>query len=139
MKYLGVKDKFILLDGSFVVPNTQSKSVSPANNSQIITPDEGYIGLDQVTVRGIYAIISVSYPEGSTCTCSNSDSSIVFTSENTSGSAIFPIPSSGTWTVKCYNGADYESSEKKKSVEVEITSDGQSESVVLTYEFVPLI
>lgn len=132
-QFLGIDGKFILLDGSFVLPNTQSKTVSPTNDMQVITPDEGYIGLDTVNIEGLYAIISVSYPEGSTCTCTSSDESIIFTAKDTNGNALFNIPCNGTWTVICYDGADYDSSENKKSEIVEITSEGQSVNLYINY------
>ena len=73
-----------------------------------------------------YAIISVTYPEGSTCTCSNG--SVTLTAKDTSGKALFVIPSAGTWTVKTVSGS------QTKSAAVEITAEGQVETVELTYE-----
>ena len=81
-----------------------------------------------------FAIIGVTYPAGSVCTCT--DGAKTLTLKDTIGLGIFLIPYAATWTVMCYDGADYESSEKKKSEVVEITTKGQSESVTLTYELV---
>lgn len=73
-----------------------------------------------------YAIISVTYPEGSVCTCSNG--SVTLPAKDTSGKAMFVIPSAGTWTVKAVSGS------KSKSKEISITAEGQVETVELTYE-----
>ena len=48
--------------------------------------------------RGVpYAIIGVTYPAGSVCTCA--DGTRTLTARDTSGKAVFVIPSAGTWTV----------------------------------------
>lgn len=74
-----------------------------------------------------YAIIGVTYPEGSVCTCSNG--SVTLTAKDTTGKALFVIPSAGTWTVKAVSGS------KSASKAVSITAEGQVETVVLAYEF----
>ena len=48
------------------------------------------------------AYISVTYPSGSTCTCSKSET--VLNAPDTTGACSFAIPSTGTWTVACTNG-----------------------------------
>ena len=73
----------------------------------------------------IYAVIGVTYPSGSTCTCTNGSKTL--TAKNTSGKAIFVIPSAGTWTVKAVKGSD------SASKAVSITAEGQVETVELTY------
>lgn len=73
-----------------------------------------------------FAVIGVTYPEGSTCTCS--DGTKTLTAKGTSGRAIFNIPYAATWTVSCTNGTD------TASQDVSITAEGQSESVALLYE-----
>lgn len=75
----------------------------------------------------IYAVIGVTYPSGSTCTCTNGSKTL--TVKNTSGKAIFVIPSAGTWTVKAVKGS------KSTSKAVSITAEEQVETVTLTYEF----
>lgn len=72
-----------------------------------------------------FAVIGVTYPEGSTCTCS--DGTKTLTAKGTSGRAIFNIPYAGTWTVSCTDGTD------TASESVSITADGQSETVELNY------
>lgn len=83
-----------------------------------------------ITRRGgssakVYAVIGVTYPTGSICTCSNGSKTL--TTKDTSGKAMFIIPSAGTWTVKAVNG------NKSASKAVSITADGQVETVELTY------
>jgi hypothetical protein len=83
-----------------------------------------------ITRRGgsgnkIFAVIGVTYPAGSICTCSNGSKTL--TTKDTSGKAMFIIPSAGTWTVKAVSGS------KSKSKAVSITAEGQVETVTLTY------
>ena len=73
-----------------------------------------------------YAAIGVTYPSGSVCTCTNG--TLTLTAKDTSGKAIFVIPSAGTWTVKAVSGS------KSTSKTVSITAEGQVETVVLAYE-----
>ena len=72
-----------------------------------------------------YAAIGVTYPSGSVCTCTNG--TLTLTAKDTSGKAIFVIPSAGTWTVKAVKGS------QSKSVAVKITAEGQVKTVELTY------
>lgn len=78
---------------------------------------------------GAYAFIIAAYPEGSTCTASNGSKTL--RAKDTSGSYVFKIPYAGTWTVSCTDGS------QTASATVSITSEGQSESVALSYR-VPL-
>ena len=73
-----------------------------------------------------YAIIGVTYPSGSVCTCSNGR--VTLTAKDTTGKALFVIPSAGTWTVKAVSGS------KSTSKAVSITAEGQVETVELVYE-----
>lgn len=73
-----------------------------------------------------YAVIGVTYPEGSVCTCTSG--TLTLTANDTSGKAIFTVPFAGTWTVTITNG------NKSKSKAVEITAEGQTESIILRYE-----
>lgn len=75
-----------------------------------------------------FAVIGVTYPAGSTCTCTNGSKTL--RAKDTTGKALFVIPSAGTWTVTITNGS------KTKSKAVEITAEGQTENVTLTYELV---
>ena len=75
-----------------------------------------------------YAIIGVTYPEGSVCTCT--DGTRTLTAKDTTGKAMFIIPSAGTWTVKAVKGS------KSKSKAVSITAEGQVETVELAHDYV---
>lgn len=83
------------------------------------------LGVSGTASGDIYAIIAVTYPAGSTCTCS--DGTTTLTARDTSGKALFNVPSAGTWTVSCTDG----SSTVSKSVT--ITATGQVESVSLYF------
>jgi hypothetical protein len=80
----------------------------------------------------LFAAIGVTYPEGSTCTCTNGVDT--FDAKNTSGQWAFGIPEPKTlpetWAVTVTDSAD---ATKTKSAEFEITREGQWESVVITY------
>ena len=76
----------------------------------------------------LFAIIAVTYPDGSVCTCSNGTKTLK--ARDTSGKALFNVPSAGTWTVSCTDG----SSTVSKSVT--ITATGQVESVKLSYDLI---
>lgn len=75
-----------------------------------------------------FAVIGATYPSGSTCTCTNGSKKL--TAKDTSGQALFVIPSTGTWTVTCTNGTD------TASEAVSITAEGQTKTVTLLYELV---
>lgn len=81
---------------------------------------------DYSTVIAFFsATINITYPSGSTCTCS--DGSTTFTAPDTSGTWACVVPNTGTWTVSCTDGT------VSKSEIVEITADGQNASAVLEY------
>lgn len=86
-----------------------------------------------ITRRGggtskVYAAIGVSYPEGSTCTCTDGAKTLKL--RNTSGRGIFLIPYAATWAVTAVSGS------KSTSKTVSITTEGQVKTVTLTYELV---
>lgn len=74
-----------------------------------------------------YAFIVVTYPAGSTCTAT--DGTTTLTAPDTSGSWVCKVPNAGTWTVSCTDGTD------SASANVSITTEGQSESVALSYGY----
>lgn len=76
----------------------------------------------------VYAVIGVTYPSGSTCTCTNGSKTL--TAKDTSGKAMFVIPYAGTWTVKAVSGS------KSTSKTVSITAEGQVETVTLAFELI---
>lgn len=73
----------------------------------------------------LFAVIAVTYPAGSTCTCANGTKT--YTAKDTSGQWIFRIPSAGTWTVTATDGTN------TKTQEVSITAEQQAEKVTLAY------
>lgn len=73
-----------------------------------------------------YAVIGVTYPSGATCTCTNGSKTL--TAKDTTGKALFVIPSAGTWTVKAVKGS------KSASKAVSITTKGQVETATLMFE-----
>lgn len=74
---------------------------------------------------GGYASIVVEYPAGSTCTCSNGTKT--FTAKDTSGMAVFSIPSNGLWAVTATDGSN------TQSRTVTISYKGQGEFVYINY------
>ena len=85
-------------------------------------------GKSNVAGTKLFAAIGVTYPAGSTVTCTNGTKTL--TAKNTSGQWVFAIPEIGTWTVTATDGTN------TKSQSVSITSEGQFESVELRYALV---
>lgn len=71
------------------------------------------------------ATINITYPAGSTCTCS--DGTTTLTAPDTSGTWVCTVPNAGTWTVTSTSETETDSKA------VTITTDGQSTSVELSY------
>ncbi len=90
--------------------------------------------MSEVAVRhgggggSVYAAISVTYPEGSVCTCT--DGVKTLTAKDTSGKYIFLLPGAGAWTVSCTDGI------ARAAVSVEPGERYSHESVTLSYETV---
>lgn len=82
-----------------------------------------------LTMAYFTATINVTYPAGSTCTCTNGSTVLNSTNdENTNGSCTFIVPNTGTWTVSCTNGTQTDSQN------VEITEEGQTKTITLFYK-----
>lgn len=75
----------------------------------------------------LYAIIAVTYPSGSICTCGGK------AAKDTSGYALFNVKA-GTYTVECHTSDNSKS--KSTSVTVAESDKGKSKSVALAYELV---
>ena len=75
-----------------------------------------------------FAVIAVTYPAGSTCTCTKGTRTL--RAKDTSGAYLFAIPEAGTWTVSCTDGTE------AASVNVVINSQYQVEKAFLQYELV---
>lgn len=71
------------------------------------------------------ATINITYPAGSTCTCS--DGITTLSAPDTSGTWTCIVPNAGTWTVTSTSETETDSKA------VTITTDGQSISVELSY------
>ena len=87
------------------------------------------VGKTNVAGARLRAVIAVTYPSGSVCTCS--DGTKTMKAKDTSGKALFNVPA-GEWTVSCTDGS------RTTSKTVSITTEGQVESVTLSYELVLL-
>ena len=74
------------------------------------------------------ATINITYPAGSTCTCS--DGTTTLSAPDTSGTWACIVPNAGTWTVSCTKGSDSD------SATVTISTDGQTASVELSYQII---
>lgn len=87
------------------------------------------ITADYSTVIAFFAAtINITYPAGSTCTCS--DGTTALSAPDTSGTWACIVPNTGTWTISCTNGED------STGKTVAITADGQTENVALSYTLV---
>lgn len=75
----------------------------------------------------LHAVIAVTYPAGSICTCS--DGTKTLKAKDTSGKALFNVPV-GTWTVNCTDGSE------TASEAVSITENGQIKTIILSYTLV---
>ena len=76
----------------------------------------------------VVASIVVTYPAGSTLTCTLG--SKVLTAKDTSGKWVFGLPNTGNWVVKAVKDS------KSKSATVNITAEGQTKTVELAYELI---
>ena len=70
-------------------------------------------------------VITVTYPAGSTCTCTKGTT--ILEAEDKTGRVMFAIPEAGTWTVACTDGTNSDSAEQS------VSKDGVY-TIVLSYE-----
>ena len=82
------------------------------------------VGKTNVAGARLHAMIAVTYPAGSVCTCVSGTKTLK--ARDTSGKALFNV-TVGEWTVSCTDGTD------TASKAVSITSEGQAVSVELSY------
>ena len=81
---------------------------------------------DYSTVIAFFtATINITYPAGSTCTCS--DGTTTLSAPDTSGTWACIVPNAGTWTAAATDGVE------NTSESVSITADGQTVAVELSY------
>lgn len=76
-----------------------------------------------------YAVWRVTYPAGSTCTCTNGTDELQ--APDTSGGVFFYIPSAGSWTVSCTDGT------KTASSTVTFNTSTRIKATALSYEAEP--
>ena len=81
---------------------------------------------DYSTVIAFFAAtINITYPAGSTCTCS--DGTTTLSAPDTSGTWACIVPNAGTWTVSITDG------EKHANTSVVISTNGQTQNIELSY------
>lgn len=102
-------------------------TVTATKGSSIATQDVNITRLtvEYVTITYFSATINITYPAGSTCTCS--DGITTLTAPNTSGSWTCIVYNAGTWTATATDGVE------NTSESVSITTDGQTVAVELSY------
>lgn len=102
-------------------------TITATKGSSIATQDVNITRLtvEYVTITYFSATINVTYPAGSTCTCS--DGTTTLTAPNTSGSWTCIVYNAGTWTATATDGVE------NTSESVSITTDGQTVAVELSY------
>lgn len=107
------------------LPVQAAKTVTPSASAQTAVA-KGVFTTGIITVAAVYAVIGVTYPSGSTVTCTNGSKTLK--AKDTSGKAMFIIPTKGTWTVKAVKGS------QSASKAVSITAEGQVATVKLVYQ-----
>lgn len=100
-------------------------ALTMTNGSQTVTRNVTITADYSLTMAYFTATITVTYPAGSTCTCTNG--STVLTAPDTSGSYTFTVTNTGTWTVSCTDGT------QTASATVTVSTEGESVNVALNY------
>lgn len=95
--------------------NTDSKTVDITYDGQVVN----------VSLSLFEAYINVTYPAGSTCTCTNGGT--VLTDPGISGTYTFVVPNAGSWVVSCTDG------NQTASATVTIATSGENKSTELKY------
>ena len=106
---------------------TGTWAITMTDGSQSVTQNVTINADYTLTMAYFSALITTTWPEGSTCSCTDGTSTLY--APDTSGSYTFNVPNKGTWTVTATNG------DKTASKSVTITADGQTENVTLTYTY----
>ena len=109
------------------LPEAGTWIVTATKGAQTVSQTVVFEDMKNVTLEWFLASISVTYPAGSTCTCTSGATTL--TAPNTTGSYTFNISSAGTWTVSCFDGID------TASQSVVVTTNGQSETISLSYPY----
>lgn len=109
-------------------------TVTIEGNEQTATKNITITADYAITMAFFAAYINITYPANSTCTVKTSGGTTVASDSNTDSSAktwTVTVGATGTYTITATSTSD---SSKTKSTTVEITTDGQSKSVTLSYE-----
>lgn len=102
-------------------------SITITDGTQTTTKNVVIIADYSETIAFFSATISVSWPEGATCACS--DGVTTLTAPASLTSYVFAVPNAGTWTVSCSDG------DKTASSEVTIAADGETKTITLSYKY----
>lgn len=122
-----IKTKIVSSDGIAVFKGLKSGTwtltitdgVQTSTKPVVITADYNAV------IAFFAATISVTYPAGSVCTCT--DGVTTLTAPDTSGSWECIVPNAGNWSIHCSDGVESDTES------VNITTDGQNVSVALAY------
>lgn len=109
-------------------------TVTIEGNEQTATKNITITADYAITMAFFAAYINITYPANSTCTVKTSGGTTVASDTNTDSSAktwTATVGATGTYTITATSTSD---SSKTKSTTVDITTDGQSSSVTLSYE-----
>lgn len=82
-----------------------------------------------------FGYIIVGYPAGSTCGLTDWNGTELL-AENTSGYYVFPVSYAATYTVACFDGADYDSSANQAYETVTISAQSPYALVELSYQLI---
>lgn len=95
---------YIVTDTELAATASKIKDKLGSNSNLEWKNSKGFAdSVDEISVGSdAYAVISVYYPAGSTCTCSKDG--VTLTAEDTSGHYNFLVPETGTYTLYCADG-----------------------------------
>ena len=103
---------------------TVTNAAAEKTYTRTVHTDDWYTALD-VAIAPFAATITVTCPAGSSVTCANGDTTLTQTAA--SGTAVFTVGNTGTWTITATLG------DESASGTVQITADGESKSIELKY------
>lgn len=103
---------------------TVTNAAAEKTYTRTVHTDDWYTALD-VAIAPFAATITVTCPAGSSVTCANGGTTLAQTA--TSGTAVFTVGNTGTWTITATLG------DESASGTVQITADGESKSIELKY------
>ncbi len=127
----GTWDCVVPSTGTWTVTCTDGELISSQNVS--ITADGQ---TESVTLAYFTATINITYPATSTCTVTNSSGATIVTDTNTTTSTktfVATVHATGAYSIVA---TATDGSGKTKTTTVPITTDGQSESVTLSYSLI---